>query len=209
MSPPRSGSDPDARPILFLGRDDSAILAYLRQVEPEVVAIGPDVVVTAGHLAPDPSIVVVHGYRRILPPETLRALPATVVNGHISLLPWNRGADPNLWSVLEDTPTGVTIHHVDAGVDTGDVITQTPVEIDDDETLATSYQLLQRALSDLFATSWAAIRAGTAPRVPQPPGGSVHRVADRAAVEHLLTDGWDTGVGRIRGARADSRLTQP
>jgi methionyl-tRNA formyltransferase len=58
---------------------------------------------------------------------------------------------------------------------------------------------LQDALAELFRAHWPAIRAGTSPRTPQSGPGTSHRVADRAAVEHLLTAGWDTPVGELRG----------
>ncbi|WP_445147912.1 formyltransferase family protein [Baekduia sp. Peel2402] len=187
-------------PVLFLGRDDSRVLAGLRAAGEEVVALGPDADVAPETFAAA-SAVVSHGYRRILRADVLDAAPGPVVNLHIALLPYNRGADPTLWSVLEDTPSGVTIHHVDAGVDTGDVIAQRAVLLAGDDTLATAYARLQEAMAALFAETWPAIASGTAPRAPQPPppSGTVHRVADRAAVEHLLTAGWDTPVAALRG----------
>jgi methionyl-tRNA formyltransferase len=190
-------------PILFLGREDSPVLAHLRAVADGVLALAPDAPLTAAALADvAPAWVVSHGYRRILRPDVLDVLPDRVINLHIALLPYNRGADPTLWSVLEDTPAGVTIHHVDAGVDTGDVIAQRRVELADDDTLATAYARLQDAMAALFAETWPAIAGGTAGRRPQAPGGTAHRVADRAAVEHLLTDGWDTPVAALRGRLA-------
>jgi methionyl-tRNA formyltransferase len=183
--------------VLFLGRDDSPVLAYLRERE-EVVALGPSEPVAPEHR---PRIAVSHGYRLILRRDVLDRFP--VVNLHISYLPYNRGADPTLWSVLEDTPAGVTIHHIDEGVDTGDVIARRRVELDDAaDTLATAYAKVQEAMAELFREQWPAISAGTAARTPQPPGGSSHKVADRAVVEHLLTAGWDTPIAPLRGASA-------
>ena len=183
--------------VLFLGREDSPVLAYLRERE-DVVALGPSEPLTPAH---DARLAVSHGYRLILRSDVLDRIPT--VNLHIAYLPYNRGADPNLWSVLEDTPAGVTIHHMDAGVDTGDIIARRRVALDDaTDTLATAYAKLQQAIAELFRERWPAISAGTAPREPQPPGGTSHRVADRAAVEHLLTDGWNTPIRRLRGASA-------
>ena len=189
------------RPVLFLGREDSAILAHLREVEPSVVALGPAEPLTVERIDDlDPVMAVVHGYRLILRRPVLDRLPDRIVNLHISYLPYNRGADPNLWSLLEDTPAGVTIHYVDEGVDTGDVIAQRRLELADDETLATSYAALQAAMLELFREHWPSIREGRCGRRPQLGSGTSHRVADRAAVEHLLTAGWDTPVGALRGA---------
>jgi len=182
---------------VFLGREDSPVLAHLRAVEADVVALGPDEPFAPERL--EPRFVVSHGYRLILREPQLAPLPRRIVNLHISLLPYNRGADPTLWSVLEDTPAGVTIHDIDTGVDTGDVLAQRRVELRDEDTLATAYDTLQATLVDLFREHWPAIAAGTCERRPQPPGGTVHRVADRAAVEHLLHAGWDTPIGPLRG----------
>jgi methionyl-tRNA formyltransferase len=189
-----------AGPVVFLGRADSPVLAHLRGVEDEVVAVGP----SEPFVGDDPRLVVSHGYRIILRRDVLERLPDRVINLHISLLPYNRGADPTLWSVLEDTPAGVTIHYIDEGVDTGDVIAQRAVALADDDTLATAYDALQAELATLFREQWPAIAAGTNDRRRQPAGGTVHRAADRARVAHLLTDGWQTRVGALRGRCARS-----
>ena len=62
------------------------------------------------------------GYRYIISEAVLNKFKPNAINLHISYLPWNRGADPNLWSFIEDTPKGVTIHEIDEGIDTGDII---------------------------------------------------------------------------------------
>jgi methionyl-tRNA formyltransferase len=192
---------PVARPVLFLGRADSPILAHLREVEPSVVAFGPAEPLTPSLIDEhEPHIAVVHGYRLILRRPVLDRLPGHVVNLHIAYLPFNRGSDPNLWSLLEDTPKGVTIHYVDEGVDTGDIIAQRELEFGDDETLASTYAALQEAMLDLLTEQWPDIRDGRCERRPQVGPGTSHRSADRAAVEHLLTAGWDTPVGVLRGA---------
>ena len=41
---------------------------------------------------------------------------------HISYLPYNRGAHPNFWSFIENTPSGVSIHQIDKGIDTGNIL---------------------------------------------------------------------------------------
>jgi methionyl-tRNA formyltransferase len=183
------------QPIVFLGREESPVLAYLRAVEDHVVALGPEEPFDpAEHAA---RLVVSHGYRRILRDHQI--LEGRTINLHIGYLPYNRGADPTLWSVLEDTPGGVTIHYIDPGVDTGDVIAQREVTFDDEDTLKTAYDKLQHHLLDLFEQTWPAIAAGTNECHPQQGEGTSHRVKDRAEVEHLLADGWDTKVKALRG----------
>lgn len=183
--------------VLFLGPSDSSILAHLHQV-------GVDVIQTSNIIADETAdIIVSHGYRHILRQETLDRFPVAI-NLHVSYLPWNRGADPNFWSWLDNTPKGVTIHHIDAGIDTGDVIARREVEFEGDEwTLASSYARLQDELLDLFREVWSLVNEGRAPRIRQEEGGSFHRSADRAPYDKLLSDWWDTPVTEV------SRLGRP
>ena len=142
-----------------------------------------------------PDIRISYGHNRILKGADLR-IPT--INLHISLLPWNRGADPNFWSWVEGSPKGVTIHWIDEGIDTGDIIAQREVRFGPDETLATSYAALRSEIEGLFREVWLSIRNGYAPRAKQPPGGSYHRVKDKEPLAHLLTHGWDTPVRYLR-----------
>ncbi len=182
--------------VWFLGPESSPTLAYLTE-------FGEDVTATADPLdhqdvrRGQPDFLVSHGYRHIIRPDVLRLVPDRAINLHIAYLPWNRGADPNLWSWIEDTPKGVTIHHIDELLDTGDIIAQRVVSFGEDETLATSYARLQDEIVRLFAGHWPSIRRGRSGRTPQPADGSVHRVADRSRVEHLLVSGWDTPVAKL------------
>ena len=57
-------------------------------------------------LQPDIGLSVLFGY--ILRPECLDLFPAGVVNLHPAYLPFNRGVYPNVWSIVEGTPSGVT-----------------------------------------------------------------------------------------------------
>jgi methionyl-tRNA formyltransferase len=185
--------------VLFLGRGDSAILDYMRRLGTELRVLGPDDLVDDDRLVRWADRVVSHGYRRIISSSILSAAPGRFLNCHISLLPWNRGSDTNLWSVLEDTPRGVSIHVVDPGVDTGDIVAQRAVALDEGDTLATSYEALQSALADLFRATWPTLAVDRLVGHRQPEGGNVHRTRDRSTVANLLTEGWDTPVSRLLG----------
>jgi methionyl-tRNA formyltransferase len=181
--------------VLFLGPTDSSLIAYLEQQDVVLSTSEPLTPAWLDELNPDWTVS--YGYRHILRGEVLRRLEGRAVNLHIALLPWNRGADPNLWSFIENTPKGVSIHFIDAGVDTGDLIAQRAVVPVDGDTLATSYQRLQDEICALFREVWPVIRSGDAPRQPQPSGGSYHSMADQQRVAHLLTAGWDTPVADL------------
>lgn len=150
--------------------------------------------------------IISYGYRHILNKDLIEKFPRKIVNLHISLLPWNRGADPNLWSFLEDTPKGITIHYIDCGVDKGDIIAQREVEVLQDDTLRTSYERLTKEIQSLFQKEWPNIRCGNIRPIPQSVDGSYHRLRDRIPYEHLLTNGWDTPVHvLIRKARKSTQ----
>src|SRR6202035_5691563 len=113
--------------VLFLGPSESAVLEFLKTAEPNVVqTMDPlDELLFDEHPV---DLLIAHGYRHIIKPSVLDRFPRRAVNLHISYLPWNRGADPNLWSFIENTPKGVSIHYLDAGIDTGDIIAQKAVD---------------------------------------------------------------------------------
>ena len=166
-------------------------------------SFGDEVMTTDRELTADDldgvGIVVSYGYRHILKRDALDRIGGRGVNLHISLLPWNRGADPNLWSFLEDTPKGVTIHRLEEGIDTGEIIAQREVQMRGDDTLRTSYARLTDAVEDLFFDVWPTLRSGVWKTVPQGAGGTYHRMKDKIPYEHLLTEGWDTPVCELIG----------
>lgn len=112
------------------------------------------------------------------------------VNLHPAFLPYNRGAYPNVWSIVERTPAGVTLHHIAPGapVDSGDIIAQRPVEVLPTDTGATLHRRLEEAAFELFRDSWPLIEKGDPPRRPQPPGGTTHRRSDVERIDRIDPD---------------------
>ena len=143
--------------------------------------------------------IISYGYRYIIKPDIVRKFKNKAINLHISYLPWNKGADPNLWSFLEDSPKGVTIHYIDSGLDTGDIIVQKEVQYHEDDTLRTTYERLTQTIEQLFMEYWPLIRKCKVKGIPQPKGGSYHKLKDKEKYLHLLTDGWDTPVRNLIG----------
>lgn len=95
-------------------------------------------------------LTVSYTYRYILTDDEIRALNNNVVNLHNSFLPFNRGADPNIWSLLDDTPRGVTLHYINTGLDKGEIIAQKFVLKKDDDTFKSSYDALDMSAKELF-----------------------------------------------------------
>lgn len=162
--------------VKFLG-PPSPTLDFLRENE-DVVETNYDLIVS-------------HGYREVISPRVLATVRA--VNLHISYLPWNRGAHPNYWAAREGTPSGVTIHWMDEGIDTGPIIARLKVPFEPGDTLRTSYDRLQAKVTELFIFWWEGIKEGV-PGRPQDEG-TYHRASELPEVD------WDTPVSEIQGVR--------
>lgn len=130
-----------------------------------------------------PDFIVSYGHREIFRPEFIDRYPGRIINIHISLLPWNRGADPNFWSWFDGTPKGATIHRIDAGIDTGDILAQEEFNFTGyDDTLETSYERLKCTAEILFRKVWPDIRDGKLIPAKQAHRGSYHNARDKLPI---------------------------
>lgn len=136
-------------------------------------------------LKPDIGISVSFGY--ILKKDILSLFPHGCINLHPGFLPFNKGAYPNVWSLVEGTPAGVTLHYVDEGVDTGDIIAQQHVPAQVCDTGESLYHRLEAESLRLFQESWGAIKNAERIRCsPQQKGaGTLHRVSDVEAIDEI------------------------
>ena len=125
----------------------------------------------------------------LLAPELIALLPGGIVNIHPAYLPYNRGQYPNVWSIIEGTPAGVSLHFIDAGIDTGDLIAQEEVAVEPVDTGERLYRKLEAACLDIFREHWPAIREGRCGRKPQPrEGGTYHRTRDVDRIDEVDLD---------------------
>ncbi len=107
-------------------------------------------------------------YRRLLSPAILAIPPLGAMNLHGSLLPKYRGRAPLNWVLVHgETATGVTLHHMDAQADHGDIIAQRVVPIAVEDTALTLSRKLTAAARALLAEMYPLIVVGRAPRIPQ------------------------------------------
>lgn len=115
-----------------------------------------------------PELIVVAAYGRILPQEILDCPPMGCVNVHSSMLPKYRGAAPINWAILNgDKETGVTIMHMAAALDAGDIISQVRTSIGPDETAPELTARLAELGGKLLVETVTALKEGTASRLPQ------------------------------------------
>jgi len=195
--------------ILFLGPKDSPLISWLKYHGEEEVIQTDDKISIQFVNENKFTFLVCYGYRYILPKEILDKFLSKAINLHISYLPWNRGADPNFWSFAEDTPKGVTIHYLDEGEDTGDIIVQKEVSFDSEkDTFTTSYRKLSVAIQDLFKKNWCNIKEGTCHRQKQAGKGSTHKLEDKKRISHLLTNEWDTPVSALDEYVAEIQISK-
>jgi methionyl-tRNA formyltransferase len=137
-----------------------------------------------GDRRPDIGVSSLFGY--VLRKDFIALLPKGCINLHPAFLPYNRGAYPNVWSIVDKTPSGVTIHYIDEGIDTGDIIVQEEVPVSGTDTGASLYQKLETAMLNLFQKTWPAIREGSALRKPQNKNaGTFHRHSDVQRVDEI------------------------
>jgi methionyl-tRNA formyltransferase len=156
--------------------------------------------VAAGFKLSQCDFIVSFGYRHIISGKILNAMDTRIINIHISFLPWNRGSDPNFWSWFDDTPKGVTIHRIDQGLDTGNIIVQQLIRSwPQNTTLKSSHERLMMIGAKLFADNWRNLRRdGLGTRAQDPRYGSAHKKADKDRIFNELPLGWDTPVKYIR-----------
>lgn len=109
--------------FLFQAKQYHSKEAYEKEIIMELNNLGVDLVVLAG-------------YMRLIGPALLHEYEGRIVNIHPSLLPAFPGKDAIGQALAAGVKeSGVTIHYVDAGMDTGPIIAQQPVQIDPNETI--------------------------------------------------------------------------
>lgn len=109
--------------------------------------------------------------------ETIAWPKQACMNFHPSLLPHNRGKHYNFWTLVEDSPFGVSLHKVTEGIDDGDILFQKPIEKDWTDTGASLYHKAQSSMVELFKASYPKLRKGEFLAKPQPTGEGSFRWA--------------------------------
>ena len=105
--------------------------------------------------------------------ELLSASKLGVINIHPSLLPYYRGPVPTAWAIINNEKEfGITIHQVDSGIDTGDILVQEKYDIHDDETGHDLYLRAMEKGAELLINNFDRIMNEEIKPKKQPSGGS-------------------------------------
>jgi methionyl-tRNA formyltransferase len=114
-----------------------------------------------------PDVIVVAAFGQILKPEVLELPPYGCINVHGSLLPRWRGAAPLNAAILHgDAETGITIMKMDAGLDTGPIISKRAIPIREDDTAGALFEKMADLGADLLVETLPPYLCGEL--IPQP-----------------------------------------
>ena len=171
-----------------------------------------------------PDIICVNGTRLIRPPllDRISELPLGMINLHTGISPYSRGGNCNLFMLIERHPelVGITIHHIDRGIDHGDIIITNRPDISPDDNFEIIDAKTFRLGNECMVSAVRQLHDGTAERVPQwiegklflRKTGYVYEPFLHVKVNRILSDGLikdylaiksevDAGV-RLVGAKA-------
>lgn len=142
-----------------------------------------------------PDVYIVAAFGQILPQAVLDIPPHGSVNVHASLLPRWRGAAP-IQAVIRagDAETGITIMKMDAGLDTGPMLSQRAIVIAPDETGATLHDKLAALGGDLLIDTLPGYLSGAI--LPQPQDDALATFAPRIGKEEGHID-WTQPAAQI------------
>ena len=121
----------------------------------KIIAIQPDIIITCA-------------YGQIIPKELLDYPKYGCINVHGSLLPKLRGGAPIHHAIINgDKTTGITIMYMDEKMDSGDIISQRPIPIEDNDNLDTLYTKMSELGKELLIETLPDIIKGTNKRIKQ------------------------------------------
>ena len=101
-----------------------------------------------------PDVIITCYWAHLLSPEIIRIPKYGCINFHPALLPLNRGWYPSVWPFIDGTKAGVTLHLIDEGADTGDVLAQYEMDIKETDTAGTVYERSKRLILAMFKQTW-------------------------------------------------------
>lgn len=115
-----------------------------------------------------PEIIFSFYYRDLVQSPILDIPPNGCLNLHGSLLPRYRGRVPINWVLVNgETKTGITLHYMTTRPDDGDMVSQAPIEITEDDTAASLHNKAATAAGEMLDEILPPLRAGKGPRDPQ------------------------------------------
>ena len=149
----------------------------------------------------NPDVIVVVAYGKILPKEILDLSKYGCINGHASLLPKLRGSAPIQWAIVNgEKQTGVTTMQMDEGMDTGDILETTVVDIGEQETAEELFDRLSVLSADLMISTLKRAQAGTLNPIKQNEAEATYAPIIKKEMAHIdFTKTADEICNMVRG----------
>lgn len=142
----------------------------------------------------------------ILKHDVLEAVEGRAYNSHPSILPLHRGWQPVFFSIWYQTTVGVSIHQVDAGLDTGQLVYQSEFEISDRDRLDTVHFRCRLEILKGWVEVWSRIRDGNLQPWAQTGAGSYHSRSKFESLFPKLPLGWKTPVRTVAEIAVETGL---
>jgi len=135
-------------------------------LQPERLSREPETVEKIRELNPD--LIVTCAFGQILPDSVLSIPRYGTINVHGSLLPKYRGAAPIQWAIINgETKTGITTMLTDSGLDTGDILLTSEIDIPDDMTAGELHDRMSLLGAETLISTIRKLEEGTLKPIPQ------------------------------------------
>ncbi|MEM5427381.1 formyltransferase family protein [Cupriavidus oxalaticus] len=177
----------DIRYVVTIGDNDIAALCRMHRCK--VIYVDEITDATAVEQLGDVDLLVLAWWPRILTRKLIEIPRRGVVNFHPSLLPYNRGKHYNFWTIVEETPFGVSLHLVNEGVDQGDILFQSRIEKTWEDDGGSLYRAAKQAMVTLFESHYEDLVTGNYVARPQDlKCGSFHLARELDPASEIFLD---------------------
>lgn len=140
--------------ILFLGYSSkkTQIINFLKKQKLKVICTNKPL--KEGQNLNIYDLIISFGYKHLISKKIFKRYKRPIINLHMSYLPFNKGAHPNFWSFMDNTPSGVSIHEINEKLDGGNIVLQKLIHFDLNKnkqlTFKSTYETLFLELENLF-----------------------------------------------------------
>lgn len=147
----------------------------------------------------EPALVITYEYRYLISEDIVQSMGDSMINLHSSFLPWNRGTDADIWAVIDNTPKGITIHKIDKGINTGDILIQEELVFDESaDSITDAREKLREAMLDMFKVNWKYLKEKRIIPTKQKKGGSTHRASDLDRYRKIIEQSGNLPIRELR-----------
>lgn len=145
-----------------------------------------------------PDIILSSYYRKILKPNVLNIPSLGAINVHSAILPKGRGPAPTMWNIINgDEFAGATLHYMDEGVDSGDIIDQKIVRINSRTGFELNRDLMQTCY-ELVVSNFNSICLGTNRRIVQNQDDAEYCLPFKKSLRYITWDNPDKILNTLR-----------